>query len=423
MKIFGIASPFTGSGKTTITLAFANLLENSAVFKIGPDFIDTGLARSITNYAENIDRYLESKNYRNLLCDASLNFDYGIFEGVMGLYDSGTIKENSTYYYFKKFKIPHILVIDVSRMAESSYYIYKGFRNSLTIGVILNNFYGQKHLEIVEKPFLENNVKIIGEIPHDEEIKIKERHLGLYTFFENRDLRKKIEKVGGYLDLDFLDDLPEFKCYYKENFRRIGNFKTYVAMDRSFNFYYQYNLSLLSNISQVIYFSPLKNESVEDANMVYIGGGYPEIYKEKLSMNRKTIDSLIESFNNGKIIYGECGGLMYLSKEIISKDKKYPMVGIFSSSIIENSGLTLGYTYLKANKDYFFLKKGETLKGHEYHYSSMLNGKNFALSVLMGKGVNGYDGLMNKRAFAQYTHIHFFPYRRKIIKYLEKVYK
>ncbi len=154
-----------------------------------------------------------------------------------------------------------------------------------------------------------------------------------------------------------------------------------------------------------------------------MGGGYPEIYKEKLSKNRKTIDSLLDSFSNGKIIYGECGGLMYLSKEIISKDKKYPMVGIFSSSIVENSGLTLGYIYLKARKDYFFLKKGETLKGHEYHYSSMVNGKNFALSVLMGKGVNGFDGLMNKRAFAQYTHIHFFPYRRRIIKYLEKVYK
>ncbi len=158
----------------------------------------------------------------------------------MGLYDSGTIKENSTYYYFKKFKIPHILVIDVSRMAESSYYIYKGFRNKFTIGVILNNFYGQKHIEIVEKPFLENNVKIIGEIPHDDEIKIKERHLGLYTYFENRDLRKKIEKAGGYLDLEFLDYLPEFNCYYKENFTRIDNFRTYIAMDKAYNFYIKY---------------------------------------------------------------------------------------------------------------------------------------------------------------------------------------
>ncbi len=137
-------------------------------------------------------------------------------------------------------------------------------------------------------------------------------------------MRKKIEKVDGYLDLYFLDDLPEFKCYYKENFRRIDNFRTYVAMDRFFNFYYQYNLSLLSSISQVNYFSNLKNETVDDANMIYIGDGYPEIYKEKLSMNRKTIDSLIELINNGKLIYNECSGVMYLSK-----DKKYPSGSFF----------------------------------------------------------------------------------------------
>ncbi len=308
-------------------------------------------------------------------------------------------------------------------MGESAYYIYKGFRNKFTLGAILNNFYGERHLEIVKKEFIRNNVRIFGEIPHDDEIGIKERHLGLYTFLENRDLKKKIEKAGGYLDLDFIEDLPDFECINKENFRKINKFKTYVAMDRAFNFYYQYNLSFLSNISEINYFSPLKNESVEDANMIYLGGGYPELYKDKLSNNKKTSDSLIESFHNGRIIYGECGGLMYLSKEIISKDKNYPMVGIFGSSILENSGLTLGYTYLKATKNYFFLRKGETLRGHEYHYSSMVNGENFALKVSLGKGVNGYDGMVKKNAFVQYTHIHFLPYKDKIIKYLEKVYK
>ncbi len=420
MKVLGISAPFTGSGKTTVTLAIANYLKNSSVFKIGPDFIDTGLARYITGYAENIDRYLEGKNYKKLLCNASKKFDYAIFEGVMGLHDSGLNFDNSTYYYFKKLGIPHLIVIDVSKLAENAYYIFKGLKNSLTLGVILNNYHGEKHIAMVEKEFLKHNVKIYGRIPYDKDIVIDERHLGLKTFMENNDLKNKIKKIQKFINFEFIENLPKLECRYDEYFPFLKK-NVFIAMDKAFNFYYQYNLNFLSKIGNVKFFSPLNNDSFENGDFIYIGGGYPELYKEELEISNRTKESIIESFHNNKIIYGECGGLMYLMEKITDGNLNYKMTGLFKGIVNEKSGLTLGYTELIANKDYFAFKKGEIIKGHEFHYSSVQSNGPFALDVKKGKGINGKDGFYDKNAFASYTHIHFFPYKEKIFRYLNKL--
>lgn len=420
MKLLGITAPFTGSGKTTVTLAIAEYLKNSSIFKIGPDYIDAGLARSITGYAENIDRFIEGKNYKKLLCSASSKFDYAVFEGVMGLHDSGLSFDNSTYYYFKKLGIPHLIVIDVSRLAESAYYIYRGMKNPLTLGVIINNYHGEKHLSMVEKEFLKHNVKIYGRIPYDKDVKVEERHLGLKTFLENKDLKEKIRKIQKYINFEFTNDLPELKCSFNENIKKL-NKKIYVAMDRAFNFYYQYNLDLLSSLGNVKFFSPLNNDYVEDADFIYLGGGYPEIYKDTLENSLKTRDSILDNFERGRTIYGECGGLMYLMEKITDGRKDFRMLGIFEGRAIEESRLTLGYTELVAEKNYFIFNRMEKIRGHEFHYSQIETPGPFALKVEMGKGINGKDGLYRKNAFASYTHIHFFPYRNRIIRFIEKM--
>ncbi|MGB9815115.1 MAG: cobyrinate a,c-diamide synthase [Thermoplasmata archaeon] len=420
MKLLGITAPFTGSGKTTVTLAISEHLRNSAVFKIGPDFIDTGLARSITGYAENIDRYLEGKNYKKLICEASKKYDYGIFEGVMGLHDSGLEFDNSTYYYFRRLGIPHLIVIDVSRLAENAYYIFKGMRNSLTLGVILNNYHGEKHLRMVEREFIKHNVRIYGRIPFKRDISIEERHLGLKTFMEMDDLKNKIKVVKEYMDFEFLEYLPDFSCNHNENFVNQGK-NILVAMDRAFNFYYQYNLNLLSRIGNLKFFSPLKNESFDDGDFIYIGGGYPELYKEELERSNKTRESIIDAFNNNKIIYGECGGLMYLMEKIDNGKGEYKMVGLFPGNVRERSGLVLGYTELIARRDYFIFRKGDMFRGHEFHYSSIESDGPFALEMRRGKGIDGRDGLYRKNAFGSYTHIHFFPYRERIYRFIRKI--
>lgn len=418
MKIIGIASPYTSSGKTTVTITLANMAENSAIFKIGPDFIDTGIGRSITGYAENIDRYLEGKNYRKLICEASKKYKIAIFEGVMGLYDSGLDFDNSTYYYFKKLGIPHVIVIDISSMAESAYRIYKGFRNKLTVGVILNNYRGEKHLRMAMRDFIKNNVRVFGAIPHREDIKMESRHLGLLTYMEQENVIQKIESIKGYIDKEIFKDLPEIECNNFEDYKR-KNVKISIAMDRAFNFYYQYNINLLSRIGNVSFFSPLKNEQPEKSDIIYIGGGYPEIYRNELSRATKAMDAILEHYNEGRVIYGECGGLMYMMESI--EDSR--MLGIFRGRVKENAGLTLSYTELVPDENFFIFKKGERIYGHEFHYSSIETEEPRFLNVIRGRGIDGRDGLSKKNAFGSYTHVHFFRYRENIKRYINKIYK
>ncbi|MGC9175990.1 MAG: cobyrinate a,c-diamide synthase, partial [Thermoplasmata archaeon] len=85
------------------------------------------------------------------------------------------------------------------------------------------------------------------------------------------------------------------------------------------------------------------------------------------------------------------------------------------------AGLTLGYTELLAENDYFIFRKGDVIKGHEFHYSSIESDGPFSLKVIRGKGIDGKDGLYYNNAFASYTHLHFFPYRNKLLKYFEKM--
>ncbi|MGC8584716.1 MAG: cobyrinate a,c-diamide synthase [Thermoplasmata archaeon] len=418
MKVLGISAPWSGSGKTTVSMMLASLLNDSVTFKIGPDFIDSGLLRAISNKGENIDRYLEGNAYKRLICNYE-KYEYGIFEGVMGLYDSGLDFDNSTYYYFKNLRIPHILVIDVSKMAESAYRIYKGYKNKYTAGVILNNFYGEKHFNIVKRDFEKYNVKIFGAVPRDESIKINERHLGLYTFMENNNIENIKRSAEKYLNKEILEVFSDIECREreKEKISINNNKKIYVAMDKAFNFYYEYNLNLLSKLGKIEYFSPLNDDILEKPDFIYLGGGYPELYIEDLSRNRRTKESIIEAYNNNVPVYGECGGLMYMMDNIDGKK----MLGIFDGSVKSRVKLTLNYTELIPSKDILFFKKGMRIFGHEFHYSLIDTEEIPLMKNLRGNGIkDGMDGLNSKNGFGMYTHIHFFRYRKFLENFFRK---
>ena len=197
MKVIGITAPSTDSGKTTITLAILSKLSNSTGVKIGPDYIDGGISSKLTgNRTWNMDRWIQGRNYADILPSLADNFDYAVVEGVMGMYDSGSQIDLSTNFYFEKLKIPYILVVDISKLAESAYYIARGFLRKSNIGVILNKYSSDKHLEMVSKEFKKHGVRIIGAIPNDKEYSIPQRHLGLYTSLEIENLRTMAEKIS-----------------------------------------------------------------------------------------------------------------------------------------------------------------------------------------------------------------------------------
>ena len=190
-----------------------------------------------------------------------MSFARIVIEGVMGLYDSGSPMKLNSIYYFRRMNIPYILVVDVYKVAESGYYVAKSFITGLCIGVIINNYAGERHLEMVSKPFLDHGIKILGAIPHRKDFELPERHLGLSTNVPGEKIREIATKVSEFLNLDFLEDLPEIKPEPANLFTRpqtSGKYNIYVAKDSAFNFYYEDSIETLRRIGEVHYFSPLQ---------------------------------------------------------------------------------------------------------------------------------------------------------------------
>ena len=323
----------------------------------------------------------------------------------------------STYFYFKTLNIPYLLVIDVSRLAESAYYMASGFLGKNALGVIINNYYSEKHLQMVSKPFSDHGVRIIGAVPHSETISIPERHLGLYLGSEVSDLQGKAREIGKYINMDFLESVPDIKYHADNAANMIGESSSiWIARDNAFSFYYGSTLGFLERIGKISYFSPVRGELPEDPDFVYFGGGYPELYAGDLSgaaSLRSAIRNLSES---GIPIIGECGGLMYLESSLKVEGKSYPMAGIFPGSSEMTRRLTLGYTELSVVENNPLFNKGESVYGHEYHYSNITDDTPKTMKNIRGRGIEGMDGMVSRNTIGSYTHLDFERYGKRIRK-------
>ncbi|MEM0346327.1 MAG: cobyrinate a,c-diamide synthase [Thermoplasmatales archaeon] len=420
MKLVGITAPMTGSGKTTVTVSLLSKIKNSVGIKIGPDYIDVGLLSSISgNRAWNMDRWIQGKSYTKIFQRLASRYDVGIVEGVMGLYDSGFRIDVSTMFYFKKFKIPYRLVIDISKVAESAYYIANKFLTKNSIGVILNKYGSEKHLEMVSKKFKDNGIKVLGAIPNDKELSIEERHLGLKTAGELSNLGEIANKVSRYIDFSFIDSLPEYEIKEEpEDYRESGKGNIWIAYDNAFNFYYTDTLDALEKLGKVRYFSPIRGEIPEEPDLIYIGGGYPELYSDVLSTQKDLLKFIKDYYESGGRIIAECGGLMYLEREMIVNGKRYGMTDIFHGSVKMGDRPVLGYTELLVLKDSILLKKGEIAKGHEFHYSSIDDPGYKSMKNLIGKGIDGYDGRLEKNVLGSYSHFSLATYYKRLYRNL-----
>lgn len=423
----------TGSavGKTTIATGIMKALSEEyrvQPFKAGPDYIDTSYHTLATgNNSRNIDSFFMSDGQIRTSFERGLKTskaDFGIIEGVRGLYEgiSPIGDVGNTASIAKALDSPVILIINSRSLVKSAAAIVIGFKTldpSIRIdGVILNQVKNKRHY-LKTKEAIETLAKtdVIGGIKRDEAIKVEQRHLGLVPAVERENLLNYIEKWGEVIkeniDLDALisimknaGKLPEGReeTWRQENRKKV---KIGVAMDEVFNFYYTENLEALkANNAQIVEFSPYKDEEVPDVDGIYFGGGYPEIFAKELESNQSMRRSVLKFYEDGNPIYGECGGLMYLTNSINGNK----MCGIFNyESQMTKNVQGLSYVIAETQKDNPITKKGEIFRGHEFHYSKvLLNGKpEFAFKILRGRGIKGeLDGLISKNTIASYLHTH-----------------
>lgn len=426
MKTLVVSSNCSGGGKTTVTLGLMKALKNRGYkvqgFKSGPDYIDPAFHSRITGVkSRNLDLFLMGEEGVKEAFNRGEG-DFAIVEGVMGLYDGkGISSDYSTYSTSKTLdNAPIVLVISPKAQSLTLCAELKGileFRDANIKGVILNNI-SKSYYILLKKIIEENlNIKVFGFIEKKEELIIKSRHLGLIQSSEIEDLEKKIEICANLIeetvDLDLLiDNFKEVNLEKNENFFKIsGKKRIGVAFDKAFSFYYRENLEILESLGEVIYFSPINDKEIpKDLDFLYIGGGYPEVFKEDLSKNKTMLRSIKEALEEGLPCYAECGGLMYLTREI----EGFEMVGFFEGkSFMTNRLNNFGYAEVDFN--------GIKINCHEFHKSKTESKekKIYNVSKIDYKGdLKTWEcGYEKKNTLAGYPHIHFFG-NKEFLKYI-----
>lgn len=451
MRKILIAGTNSGVGKTTISLGIMQALtkRNMKVqpYKVGPDYIDPSYHTFITNrHSRNLDSYmLDDEKIKYVFNKSSQDADISIVEGVMGLFDGiGIDLDNCTSSHTSKIlKAPVILVINGKAMAASSAAMVLGYKQidkDVNIkGVIVNNVKTKTHYEII-KQSIETycDVEVLGYFPPNDEFSLDSRHLGLVPSVEIDCLKTKFDnlayEIEKYIDIDRILEISQTEevesnfdlvPFIKEN--KLENKTIAIAYDKAFNFYYRENIELLQALGlNVAYFSPLKDKEIPNCDYIYIGGGFPEIFAQELELNESMRKSIKKAHENNIPIYAECGGLMYLGEKLVDQEnKECNMVGILRGySEMTSSLKRFGYCYGISKVETILSKKGEMIKGHEFHHSVFQTKEECAYTMRKERDkkiVDEWEGGYSKNnTLATYLHTHFYNNLDCIKNFLEK---
>jgi cobyrinic acid a,c-diamide synthase len=417
---FLIGGTHSGCGKTTITLGLLAALKGRGFrvqpFKVGPDFIDPGLHTQVAGVqSRNLDGWMLGRGWNAELFRRLLDVsDVGLIEGVMGIFDGygGDTESGSSAEMAKWLDVPAVLVVNARSMARSAAALIYGFLRFdpalKYAGVIFNQIGGEGHLEYL-KEALDSacpEIAVLGGIPREDLVRMPERHLGLVTADEMEldadwqkrlvDLLEKRLDIGLLLERTrYLNSAP-FPGGETQGERKDGDGESAahgssisllntmsqikptiaVARDAAFCFYYPDNLELLEKAgAQLHYFSPLDGEALPaQCSGAYLGGGYPELFAEAISGNAGFIRSIRERAAQGMPIYAECGGLMTLGRFIETiEGQRFEMAGImpFGTRMLP-ARKALGYTEVVLRRDCLLGGPGSVMRGHEFHYSEII---------------------------------------------------
>lgn len=428
-----VAGVTSGVGKTTVAVAIMHALCRKGLkvqsFKVGPDFIDPSYHTLVTGrQSRNLDVWLMGR--RGVLesfASACEGADVAVIEGVMGLYDgmSGMNNYASTAHVAKILDAPVVLVVDAGKGARSIAAIVLGFlrfdRSVRIAGIILNNVAGEKHERYIADALAGRvNAPVLGVIGREGGIRMEERHLGLVPAQElqkekrdaiMRTARRVAEQINVDRVLALAGKSPLLGAPVMQKTRK-ARASIAVALDESFNFYYQDNLDALKRAgAKLVFFSPVNDRRLPQADGIIFGGGFPEVLADRLERNATMMKSIAKAVDGGMPVYGECGGLMYLTRSIRGyrgEKKARRMAGLIDADTVMTSRLTLNYTEARCDGPVF---GRASLRGHEFHYSSIENisqDSRFAYFMKKGRGVvDGKDGFVVGNGLAAYMHLHF----------------
>jgi len=395
-----IAAPHSGAGKTTVTLALLAALARRGVIvraaKAGPDYIDPAFhAAAIGAASVNLDSWAMPRVLLDALAAQTADgAEIFVIEGVMGLFDgaggaagqSGTTADLAAH-----FGLPVVLVLDVSRQAQSAAALVRGFASHdpavRIAGVILNRTASEKHRALVAAAIAALGIPVLGAVPREASLALPERHLGLVQAGEHADLPALIDRLAAMaerqLDLDGIAALATPLAMAAPAPRASAvpppGQRVALAHDRAFSFIYPHLIAAWRRAgAEIIAFSPLAGEPpAEQADCCWLPGGYPELHADALAA-ADGFRSGLRRFAETRPVHGECGGYMVLGASLEdAAGRIHAMVGVLGhATSFAKRKLHLGYRTARLLSDNVLGRKGAILRGHEFHYASLISAGN-----------------------------------------------
>jgi cobyrinic acid a,c-diamide synthase len=436
-----VAGTQSGVGKTSITLALVAAFRRRGLrvqtFKVGPDFLDPSyLTIASGRPCYTLDGWMTDPAYILRLFERTTrDADLAVVEGVMGLFDGAdpATSEGSTAEIGRLLQAPVLLVVNAHGMARSIAALVKGygeFDPQLRVaGVLANHSGSARHREWISASLASAALPpLLGAIPRGVFPNLPSRHLGLVTADQHNLSAAILDELAAVMDrqvhleqiLDEARKTPplSFPDPSSETRPSSAAVPIGVARDQAFHFYYQDNLDELTHQGGLLVpFSPLADAHLPSGlKALYFGGGYPEEEARALSENHSLLEDVRRFAASGRPVYAECGGLMYLTRGIETREgKKYPLVGLLPAWTRMLDRLkTLGYVEVHLTRDTLLGTAGNTLRGHEFHYSELLedpirDGQWASAYELKRRGSSAgeLEGFQHRQVLASYVHLHW----------------
>lgn len=441
-KALVLAGTHSGCGKTSVTLGLLRALRRRGLvvqpFKAGPDFIDPGLhAVAAGRPSHNLDTWMQPPHaLQECLARHASGVDVAVVEGVMGLFDGrgGTDESGSTAHLAKLLEMPVLLVFDAKGQARSAAALAQGFSRfdpGLSLaGLAANRVGGPRHAEMLRQALdAAGCPPLFGCLPKNDAVALPSRHLGLVTAQDMQGQDAQGQDVQG-LDarLDALADwveqgldipallaaLPDWtppEVSASAASAAVPRARIAVARDRAFCFLYEENLRLLAEAgAELVFFSPLAHAALpENAQGLYLPGGYPELAARELSANAAMRAAVRAFCASGRPVWAECGGYMYLLEELADgQGERWPMCAALPGrAVLRPRRAALGYREARTLAPGPFGPAGILLRGHEFHYSEYEGSPEApAFALADSQGREAADGQALGGVVGGYFHAH-----------------
>ena len=388
-----ISAITAGSGKTLFTMGLLRALKKRGLkvqpYKCGPDFIDPQLLTIASDRESiNLDIWMASHTHiQHLYNKYGEQADICITEGSGGLFDGYRRIQGSSAEMASVLNLPIVLLVNARNIGYSVAPIIYGYKNFYPginiVGVIFNQVSSPNRFAYLREACSDANVDCLGYVPNIEAIKLSSKYSAI-TLTNRKTLNEQAETIAEVLEktIDINRLLNKcnrtFPCQYTlpycsdmepEPFnRQIPKLKIAIARDAAFNFTYRANIDRLAQIGNIVHFSPLYGYELPEADIIYLPGGYPELFARQLHRRHQMMESIKKYAEAGGKIYAECGGMAFLGRTLKSRENgtAYPMSNILpiDFTIPNTPKLVSGYRKMTYGDI--------ELKGYEYHYSNIL---------------------------------------------------